>query len=328
MKVPKLSVIVPIYNLEQCISGTIESILSQTFQDFELILVDDGSTDASADICKRHAELDLRLRIVEQTNRGVSAARNLGLKYASGEYVGFVDGDDLLDENMYETLIQCIEMESADLGQGKICVKKDRYENEVHTQSKYSAFNCKDALQLFLQDRIITGSVCDKIFRRSLVEGNFFDEDICIGEDQIFVFTCLLKTSKLVYVPNTSYYYVTRMNSASKTIPDLKKYHSEIKAHQIIYDRIRKEKSLRAIETLAFRRYVHMVLHCMKKTLIFRQKKEFVKLRDAFKSILFTYIFSGTHNVWEKLYYSIYLLPFPFLLYFEHCWMALRRKLR
>ena len=101
-----LSVIVPVYNLETCLPMCLDSILRQTFSDFELILVDDGSADGSLAVCQEYQEKDNRIRLLHQENGGVSSARNTGLNHAVGQYISFVDGDDFIEPDMYERLMK------------------------------------------------------------------------------------------------------------------------------------------------------------------------------------------------------------------------------
>src|SRR5665647_1387418 len=100
---PVISIIVPVYNVELYIRECLDSILTQTFKDFEVILVNDGSTDQSGDICNEYAKNDKRIKVAHKDNGGVSSARNVGIKLAQGDYIGFVDSDDRIDENMYHT---------------------------------------------------------------------------------------------------------------------------------------------------------------------------------------------------------------------------------
>ena len=105
---PLISVIVPIYNCARYLPQCIESILAQTYTNLEIILVDDGSTDNSRKICNDYAAMDLRIKVIHQANAGVSVARNIGLKWARGEYIGFVDADDYIAKDMYEYLYSLI----------------------------------------------------------------------------------------------------------------------------------------------------------------------------------------------------------------------------
>ncbi len=110
-----ISVIVPVYNVEPYLAGCLDSILSQTYRDLEILLIDDGSTDRGGTICDEYAAKDPRIRVFHTENRGLSAARNRGLDEAKGEYVGFVDSDDRIDPDMFEYLLEAAERTGADV---------------------------------------------------------------------------------------------------------------------------------------------------------------------------------------------------------------------
>ena len=112
---PKISVIVPVYNVEKYLRKCIESILNQTFREFELILVDDGSTDSSGKICDEYALKDSRIKVIHKENGGASSARNAGLDVAKGEYIGFVDSDDWIEMDMYGELYRLIKENNTDI---------------------------------------------------------------------------------------------------------------------------------------------------------------------------------------------------------------------
>lgn len=111
----KISVIVPIYNVEKYLNKCIDSIVNQTYKNLEIILIDDGSTDGSGDICDEYAGRDMRIKVFHQENKGVVAARKVGIKNATGEYIGFVDGDDYIDSNMFAELYHLINKKEADI---------------------------------------------------------------------------------------------------------------------------------------------------------------------------------------------------------------------
>ena len=115
MDLPEVSIIVPVFNTEKYISRCIDSILTQTFTNFECILIDDGSTDKSWNICKHYSQSDKRVVLVHQENSGVSATRNKGIEMARGKYVCFVDSDDYIDKNMYEELVSAINRSNTDV---------------------------------------------------------------------------------------------------------------------------------------------------------------------------------------------------------------------
>ena len=123
---PKISVVVPVYNVEKYLSVCINSVLSQTFTDFELILVDDGSTDKGGDICDEYEKKDNRIRVIHQKNQGVSAARNAGIDLSIGEYLIFIDSDDTIDKNCLSILYKNLIIENADIS---LCAYKKIYNN-------------------------------------------------------------------------------------------------------------------------------------------------------------------------------------------------------
>lgn len=133
---PKISIIVPVYNVEKYLEKCVRSILAQTFTDFELILVDDGSPDSSGAMCDQFAEQDQRVKVIHKENGGLSDARNAGIEIATGEYLGFVDSDDYIADDMYELLYTNIVKEDADLS---ICGIYDVYEGKepVEKQQQY-----------------------------------------------------------------------------------------------------------------------------------------------------------------------------------------------
>lgn len=123
---PTVSVIVPVYNVEKYLARCVDSITSQTYENLDIILVDDGSTDNSGRICGEYAKKDTRIRVIHQKNKGASAARNCGITAASGNYIGFIDSDDWIDKDMYELLVNTAIEHHADI------VRCDTY----HKQAK------------------------------------------------------------------------------------------------------------------------------------------------------------------------------------------------
>ncbi|MFR2551722.1 MAG: glycosyltransferase [Clostridioides difficile] len=144
---PKISIIVPVYNVEKYLEKCVRSILAQTFTDFELILVDDGSLDSSGAMCDQFAEQDQRVKVIHKENGGLSDARNAGIELATGEYLGFVDSDDYIADDMYELLYTNIVKEDADLS---ICGIYDVYEGKepVEKQQQYIVLDKVAAMKM------------------------------------------------------------------------------------------------------------------------------------------------------------------------------------
>ena len=164
---PKISIIVPVYNVEKYLEKCVKSILNQTFTDFELILVDDGTPDSSGVICDQFAEKDERIKVIHKKNGGLSDARNTGIEVAKGEYIGFVDSDDYIAEDMYELLYTNIVNEEADLS---ICGIYDVYENKEAQKRirQYMILNKFEAIKVILEAKIVSVHAVNKLYKKEL----------------------------------------------------------------------------------------------------------------------------------------------------------------
>lgn len=205
-----ISVIVPVYNTEKYLDRCIQSILAQTYTDLELLLIDDGSTDSSGAICDKYAEQDSRVRVFHKANGGVSSARNIGLDNAKGEWIGWVDSDDYIDEDMYEQLYNAAMSKNVDIA---YC----NYRTELFSSNMPSDSLSKgDFFNQYLY--VPTTSLCITLAKKSLYNNIRFNEKANLGED-------LLISSKLYYfsksrilVPKALYFYTDTPFSLTKTV--------------------------------------------------------------------------------------------------------------
>lgn len=212
---PTLSIIIPVYNKAPYLGDCIRSVLSQTFTDFELILVNDGSTDASGDICQEYQAFDERIIVIDQCNAGVSAARNAGLKRAAGEYVGFIDSDDTIEPDMYELLISNILTHEADIS---VCRLRTIFPEKIISvpeHAKTVVLNHEDALSACLEGHL-DRSANNKIYKLVLIHDLFFEG--YIYEDILFTCKAFLKAKTIVVQQATKYNYIIRDNSASMSL--------------------------------------------------------------------------------------------------------------
>ena len=202
---PKISIIVPVYNREKYLHRCINSILEQTFEDFELILINDGSTDGSGQICDDYRTKDPRVQVYHKNNAGVSSARNLGLRYANGEWITFVDSDDWLDEVFLEKLyFENISQVDLVISYGKY-IRKSGIVQMIQYQDRYLNAT-KDIGTLFLEhDLTWQTSPWAKLYRRDKCSGIYFIEGMHIGEDLVFLYTYIMKCN-MIYVIGDSYY--------------------------------------------------------------------------------------------------------------------------
>lgn len=207
----KISVIIPVYNVEKYIKKCLDSVVNQTYKNLEIILIDDGSKDESGQICDEYAKLDDRLKVIHRENKGVSSARNLGLDIATGEYIGFVDPDDWLHLEMYEILM--LEMSSGDFDvvECNYCMAfEDGSEKVRHGHcKKYD--NYADILHdLFTTD--ISHGIWNKLYKKSAVDGIRFNSELVIAEDSLYLYQCA-KNIKLKCIDKPLYYYFQRSAS-------------------------------------------------------------------------------------------------------------------
>ncbi len=214
---PKFSIIVPVYNVEKYLKECLNSIIEQSYQNIEIIVVDDGSRDNSGQILDKYAAKDNRIIAIHQQNAGVSAARNAGLDIATGEYICFVDGDDMLMENAYKELAAATENSpQTDIFAFSFCTlsgteirNKTTY---LQTLNKYASRDCskKD----FIWE--LGGSVWTKIYKRSFLEQNHirFARGIPLAEDGLFCTECAIQSPKVTVIPQIFYIYrIFRENS-------------------------------------------------------------------------------------------------------------------
>lgn len=210
-----ISVIVPVYNVEKVLYHCIDSILNQIFNDFELILVDDGSTDNSGRICDEYAGKDTRAKVIHKQNGGVSSARNAGIEAAKGEYICFVDSDDYLESNYLKELVETKKKypDFDNVWCGFQTVEDYNGKNKEAVIAKNDTGNSCYSLEdiMILHERWLDASPCNKLFNKRVVVNNNikFPEDLSLGEDLLFNFEYLDSTKgKIVVINQPLYNYI------------------------------------------------------------------------------------------------------------------------
>lgn len=203
-----ISIIVPIYNSEKCLERCIESILGQSEQALEVLLINDGSTDDSFKICRFYESRDTRVHVINKKNEGVSAARNTGILYAKGEYIQFVDSDDYLEADMCKSLLMAMEQSGADMA---ICgfhhIYGDRVVKKVPETAEFlnrEAF-AKEFLSLYQQGFL--NMPWNKLYKKDLIS-DYFETDLSLGEDLLFNLSYLENTENIAVVSKPLYFYI------------------------------------------------------------------------------------------------------------------------
>ncbi len=224
-----VSIIVPIYNAKQFIERCIKSILNQTYQNWELILVDDGSSDGSFAVCKRYAEIDKRITAVHKENGGVSSARNIGIQHAKGAFITFIDADDWIRDRCIERCINNVNIYNLDIYQFSIIRNTEFNITQLKSDTKSAIVNplsVKDFIKC--RFNICIGGSC---FNASLIKQNNirFIEGLKLAEDQLFLYTCLFFSKRCAKSQDLDYCYYHNPNSAT-SLGNVEAYITSIKS--------------------------------------------------------------------------------------------------
>lgn len=212
---PKVSIVMPVYNVDKYLPDTLSSLSAQTFTDFEVLCVDSGSTDNSLSVLNEHALKDERIKIIEQCNRGVSAARNAALDQASGEYIAFLDSDDMMHPQMLEIMLKALIETDSDIVYCDINRFKDG-ENVFFDEIKNPIVNVlSEHFKSFVWNKTNgpKASLCNKLFRAELFKGIRLPEEITVAEDLVVMHSLLFSAKKVVHVYAGLMYYRQRAGS-------------------------------------------------------------------------------------------------------------------
>lgn len=209
----KISIIIPVYNVEEYLGKCLDKLINQTLRDIEIICIDDGSTDNSPAILKEYASIDARIKIITQCNSGVSSARNNGLKLVRGEYIGFCDPDDWVDTDFYEKLYITATQYNADIVTANIIkVRKNKLQKFFTFKNTTVSEDYKEKLKIC--DVPDYSYIWNKIYKtKPLKESNLLFEEGKVYEDIRFSVQALALLKRLVTVPDTNYYYLSRPGS-------------------------------------------------------------------------------------------------------------------
>lgn len=213
-----ITVIVPVYNAEKTIERCTRSIMTQSYQNLEILLIDDGSPDRSGEICDRLARQDKRISVIHTPNGGAAKARNIGLDIAKGNYIGFVDSDDYVDSQMYEILLKCLKEEKVDVAcVGMVRENQDGSNQQIIRCPKHKmVLDDRGIIQEILMGRYVGSSLCTKLYRREcwnrlrLPEGET-NEDTKVTFD-------LYEKRKMVHTAKAMYHYTINENGVTHTL--------------------------------------------------------------------------------------------------------------
>lgn len=243
---PLISIIVPSYNEEKNISRCLDSILNQTFQNFEVICVDDNSIDSTFKILKEYSQKDSRIKPFKNPGKGVSSARNFGIENSGADYIGFVDSDDFIQPQMYEFLLRAVEENNCSVA---VC----RYEKTSELNFKNFEYNCRECFaeefinftdaDFVTNNELTLTSACMKLISRELIEKNEKFLKYKIGEDTIFCADIWTKAGKVFLVDSPLYCYYTNLESVSYTEVWHEKWFDLIETRFIAFEKFKTLKN-------------------------------------------------------------------------------------
>ncbi len=216
----KISVIIPVYNVKDYLCDTVQSVINQSYKNIEIILVDDGSTDGSSLLCDRFCKMNENVVVIHQNNTGLSGARNSGLKKCTGDYISFIDSDDLISNNFYESLINAVNNRERYIG---LC-RVERFDDGNFLEKKYKketiCLNKQDTYDEIIdsllgkKSHFCNVSACQFLFPKSVIYGIEFPVGR-VNEDWFFTYKVIDKANNVIYCNDAIYYYRTRKSSLS-----------------------------------------------------------------------------------------------------------------
>lgn len=281
---PLVSVIVPVYNCEDYLRNCIDSILTQTYINLQIIAIDDGSTDKSGEILDEYAVNDSRFEVHHCQNVGASAARNMGLKFAVGECITFVDSDDALEPDMYKIMIEKFLVTDIDIvhcGYRKIMLDGTS-KSILGTNSEY-CFNQNEGMSHFIKGDLFTGALWNKVYKHTVIKNLCFDEKIKINEDVLFNYFAFKRARKTIFIDKPLYHYYERKNASTKRTKSQKIIHDCVWVAKNIYDASIGEQ----YEALARSKYIKQLMN-LYRGLIFESVNRTSEERKKIKRLLST----------------------------------------
>lgn len=290
MKKPKISVIVPVYNKSDYLEQCIDSILLQTYEKLELLLIDDGSTDGSGEICDRYADTDERVLAFHQKNAGPTAAVVNGMKEASGAYYLFIDSDDYISEDMLQKMAGCLIGQKGEIVCCNHVLEKQKKTIPVTMPLKPGIYEgnklqkeIKDEL-IGNENRIITMSRCMKLCEKSVFEGNekYYDTTLRMGDDFNLIYPALLNAKRIVIMEQALFYHYRYVEDSIVHSYDGQLADNIERWYQAIL-RIIRDKNIEQGEERLLREYCYMMLFVMKNELRNPDKNYRQKIQEIFR---------------------------------------------
>lgn len=257
-----ISVIIPVYNTKKYLHSCLDSILAQTYTDLEILFVDDGSTDGSSELLDSFAECDSRIRVVHQPNGGVCAARNRGIEEARGDYLSFIDSDDTLESDMYETLMGLIREHGVEIAHCSYNRVTDGVVKPIGNSGALHLHDGDQALKCLLTGKLFVGSCWTKLYAQKLFESVRFPSEIRTNEDMLVNFRLLRQVEKSAFLDVCKYNYLTSDTSSCIRTPQRKRAEDLLTVNR----RMAEENTAPALIPILQKRILGSLFSCYKAT--------------------------------------------------------------
>ncbi len=310
---PKISIVIPSYNEEKNISRCLDSVLNQTFTDFEVLCVDDGSSDETFDIIKEYSKKDSRIIPLKNPEKGVSSARNFGIENSNGDYIGFVDSDDFIQPQMYEFLYKAVTENNCDFS---VCrykktshffKKSFEYKTTSFQPEKFISF---DNMNFNSENELVFSSACTNLISKKLLKNIRF-KNYKIGEDTVFNSEIYFKTDKVIFVDAELYNYFINTQSVSYTENHSEKWFDLLQTRFVCYD-ILKDKN-EFLSSFYLERGMKSLLSYRFNLNSSALKNKYKKIiRNYFKNYFLSFLKCENISLKNKFFISLFFL-FPFL---------------
>ena len=222
-----ISIIIPCFNSEKTLEKCLQSVVSQDYNELEIIIINDGSTDRTLEIIKKFQKKDQRIVVIDQENSGVSESRNVGIKRSSGTYICFVDSDDWVEENYCSVLHHILASNEADIAVADVIYETEKGDPTFRQDfdNNIQFFNAQEALELLLEDKTIKSYPCAKLFRKEIFSNIIFPKNLEAFEDYFVMFRVFNNTKKVVKINQPLYHYIQFENSLSHNLTPKRAYH-------------------------------------------------------------------------------------------------------
>ena len=315
MQNPLISVIVPVYNTFEYLKRCVDSITAQTYPHLEILLVDDGSTDQSGALCDQLMQQDSRIRVFHKENGGSSSARNYGLSKATGEYIGFIDSDDYISEDMYRELLDAIEkfhLSAAQIGRDEIDEQGNPLPDICIPPKEPVVIGHEEFLKELLMHRGDC-SFCTKLFHRSILEDREFPTG-ALNEDFHFLLELLPEIGEIVSLPSQAYhvFYCLGSNSRKKDTEQFSRVFADsvINANEVL-EKLQNSDASKELRSIAFRFWVFQRIEYMLHIPISQMRADNIFYREVVKGLRAGY-WKGLMNPYltakNKLYLTLFVV--------------------